>query len=179
MRSGADRRLAVECFGQLTDAKRRAFDRFSCYGAQCAGMSPGGGRDLDRQDYPARRRASELARQFDRIRDPQVVRGNQARRRASIDLAEAELLQRAGRCTRTCGINQNRGIRAVYHPDQRGARPIGHDYLAIRRRRLRKRVRDFKPGGIVAERTADADDPNQWRSISSRRKCVEHEMHGS
>lgn len=39
--------------------------------------------------------------------------------------------------------------------------------------------RELQPRGIVAKGTADSDDPNQGRSISSFKKCVEHEMHGS
>jgi hypothetical protein len=68
-------------------------------------------------------------------------------------------------------------------PSSRSTRPaLGRsaaDYFAIGGWRQREDSCGLEPGRIVAKRTSDADDANQWRSISSVRKCVEHEIHGS
>ena len=79
----------------------------------------------------------------------------------------------------TDGVDENRGVGALQQVDQRGARTIGGDDFAIRRRRFGEEARDFQPDGVVAERAAYSDDTNQSFSISSFKKCVEHEMQGS
>ncbi len=88
-------------------------------------------------------------------------------------------MERAGGRPGSHGVDKNRGVGAFQQFEKIRTRAIGDDHFAIRRRRLRENSRDLQPGGIVAERTADSDDPNQRRSISSLRKCVEQEMHGS
>ena len=77
------------------------------------------------------------------------------------------------------GVDKDGGVGPPQEFEEIRTRPIGDDHFAIRRRRLRENSRDLQAGGIVAEGTPDSDDPNQCRSISSLRKCVEQEMHGS
>jgi hypothetical protein len=88
-------------------------------------------------------------------------------------------MQKARRRPGSHGVDENGGVGAFQQFEKIRTRPIGDDYFAIRQRRLRENSRDLQPGGIIAEGAADADDPSQRRSISSLRKCVEQEMHGS
>ena len=62
---------------------------------------------------------------------------------------------------------------------ERGARAIGRYNLASARRRRLQSARRLQARGVVAERAADSDDADHPRSISSFKKCVEQEMHGS
>ena len=77
------------------------------------------------------------------------------------------------------GVDENRSLGIIQQVDKICPRTISDDYLAVRRRREREDSRDFQTDGVIAKRAAYSDDPDQPASISSLRKCVEHEMHGS
>jgi hypothetical protein len=129
-------------------------------------------------DYPPPgRRYPELARKLNSSDDIEIVRRHETRF-ATIQFVETEFVNDSGRVSGAYCVNEDRGLGAVEQIHERGAGPIGGDHFAIRRRRIRQDARDFQPDGIVAKRTANPDYSNQ-RSISSLRKWVEHEMHGS
>jgi hypothetical protein len=133
---------------------------------------------LDAEHAPVPRAAAELLGELESGSDADGVR--RCRRRcATRELSQAEVAQGAGWDARAHGIDQDHGLDAGEKIDQPQPRAVsGHDLAAGRGRRREPSGR-LEPRRIVCEWAPDADDAYHACSISSRRKCVEHEMHGS